>query len=220
MTGAFAASCNCYFIQLMQQAGPDALYGMAVNLGFDRPVLPAENYRTARAALPTLEELQASPAALANLSFGQGALLATPYHIAQLVDTVVNGGEVRRPSAVLGTVDPEGSLTPAPDTPPGIGFSPKTAAVLKEMMIAAVGEGSTGAAANPFNGGAGGKSGTAESGWNTAAGRAVQGWFAGFYPAASPRYVITVLAEDCTATGASAAGVFHRLCDGLSTFAE
>lgn len=218
MTGAFAASCNCYFIQLMGEVGPEAMYYTAAALGFDRPILPAENYKTARAAIPTLEELQASPPALANLSFGQGALLATPYHIAQLVATVVNGGEVRRPSAVLGTVDAEGYLTPAPDTPPGAGFSLETAVILKKMMIAAVGEGSTGAAANPINGGAGGKSGTAESGWLTSSGKAVQSWFAGFYPAAAPRYVVVVLAEDSGATGASAAGVFHRLCDGLYTF--
>ncbi len=57
---------------------------MAVACGFDRPIVLAEGLKTARAVLPTEEDLQ-SPAAVANLSFGQGGLLATPVHMAQLV---------------------------------------------------------------------------------------------------------------------------------------
>lgn len=218
MTEAFARSCNCYFIELMQDVGAGPLYYMAVALGFDRTVLLAENYKTARATIPSLEELTASPPALANLSFGQGALLATPYHVAQLVGTVVNGGEVHRPSVVRGTVDKEGAFTPAATTPPQTAFSATTAETLRRMMIAAVGEDSTGTAANPLNGGAGGKTGTAETGWITENGRSVQNWFVGFYPAEQPRYVIAVLAEDSGTTGVSAAAVFHRLCDGLYSF--
>lgn len=215
MTEAFACSCNCYFIQLIQDVGANALYNMAVTLGFDRAVLLADGYRTARAVLPTAEELQVSRAALANLSFGQGALLASPVHAAQLVHTVLNGGELLRPSVVKGTVDGTGVVTPIAQTPPQTAFSSATAATLQQMMVAAVGEGATGEAANPLNGGAGGKTGTAESGWITERGEAVQNWFVGFYPAEQPRYVLAVLAEDSGATGASAAPVFHRLCDGL-----
>lgn len=215
MTEAFACSCNCYFIQLMQDVGAGALYNMAVTLGFDRAVLLAEDYKTARAVLPTLEELMASRATLANLSFGQGALLATPVHLAQLVQTVVNDGELLRPSVVKGTVDTAGVVTPTEETPPQTAFSALTAATLQQMMVAAVGEGATGEAAAPLNGGAGGKTGTAESGWVTDSGEVVQSWFVGFYPAEQPQYVLAVLAEDSAVTGASAAPVFHRLCDGL-----
>lgn len=215
MTEAFACSCNCYFIQLMQDVGAGALYNMAVTLGFDRAVLLADNYKTARAVIPTREELMASDATLANLSFGQGTLLATPVHLAQLVHTVVNGGELLRPSVVKGTVDTAGTITPAAYTPPQTAFSALTATTLRHMMIAAVEEGATGEAAKPLNGGAGGKTGTAETGWITQNGEAVQNWFVGFYPAEQPRYVIAVLAEDSNATGVSAAPVFHRLCDEL-----
>ena len=218
MTEAFACSCNCYFIQLMQEVGARPLYDMAVALGFDRAILLGDNCKTARAVIPSLGELTNSPAALANLSFGQGSLLATPMHIGALAQAVVNGGEWLRPSVVRGVSDKYGTLSEAAATPPQTAFSPATAAVLKEMMIAAVGEESTGAAACPLNGGAGGKSGTAETGWFADGREKVQNWFVGFYPAGTPRYVVTVLAEDFGATGASAPAVFHRLCDGLYTF--
>lgn len=218
MSEAFACSCNCYFVQLMQEVGAAPLYYMAVALGFDRAVVLTDNYKTARAVLPTLEELLASRPALANLSFGQGTLLATPVHLARLVQTVVNNGELLRPSVVQGTMNAQGEVTAIGQTPPQSAFSAATAATLRNMMCQATVAGSTGEKARPLNGGAGGKSGTAESGWETADGRAVQNWFVGFYPAEQPRYVVAVLAEDSETTGAQAAPVFRRLCDGLYTF--
>ena len=82
-------------------------------------------------------------------------------------------------------------------------------------MVSAVGEGATGESANPANGGAGGKTGTAESGWVTENGEVVQNWFVGFYPAEQPQYLVVVLVEDANTTGASAAKIFNRLCDGI-----
>ena len=190
---------------------------MAVDLGFDRAVLPAENYKTARAVLPTLEELQSSAASLANLSFGQGSLLATPYHMIQLLSAVVNDGAMLRPSVVYETTDAEGSVKANGITPAQTTFSPTTAALLRQMMEAAVAEGATGEGASPANGGAGGKTGTAESGWITEKGESVQSWFVGYYPAEAPRYLVVVLAEDFNNTKTSAATVFNRLCDGLYT---
>ncbi len=217
MTEAFSLSCNCYFIQLIADVGAELLYQTAVDLGFDRAVIPAENYKTARAVLPTLGELQSGAAALANLSFGQGTLLATPYHMIQLLSAVVNDGEMHRPSVVYGTMDIDGVVKANDITPPQTAFSPATAAVLRQLMVAAVAEGATGEGAAPANGGAGGKTGTAESGWITENGETVQNWFVGYYPADEPRYLIAVLAEDYNNTNTAAATVFNRLCDGLYT---
>ncbi len=215
MEKAFALSCNCYFIQLVQDIGAASLYRTAVELGFDRAVIPAENYKTARAVLPTLQELQTSAAALANLSFGQGGLLATPYHMIQMLTAVVNDGVMQRPSVVRGIMEKDGSVKLNAATPGQSAVSASTAAVLRRLMVAAVAEGATGESAAPANGGAGGKTGTAESGWITENGETVQHWFVGFYPAEQPRYLVAVLAEDCNHTGASATAVFNRLCDGL-----
>lgn len=219
MQEAMERSCNCYFIQLMQEVGAEALYAMAADLGFDRAIFPAENYKTARAVMPSRETLVSSRAALANFSFGQGELLATPFHLAQLVATVVQEGEIHRPSVVAALADVNGAVEPVAETPPQTAFSAETARVLKNMLVSAVeAEGATGTAARPLNGSAGGKTGTAESGWSTDTGTQVQNWFVGFYPAESPRYVVTVLAEDSGTTHCSAAEVFRRLCDGLYSF--
>ena len=210
----FAQSCNPYFIQLAQEFGSEKLYRMACLLGFDSPLLPAVNFTTARAQFPTLEELS-QPTVLANISFGQGDLLATPLHIAQMTSCIVNGGKFYRPNLYAGSVSISGKLTETVIDPPTPVCSQKTADIIKEMMIKVVTEGS-GASAMPLIGGAGGKTGTAETGWIGKDGETmVQNWFTGFYPATSPRYVITVLAEDSGRTGEAAAPVFADVCNHL-----
>lgn len=214
MVGGFADSCNPYFIQLMQMVGAQPFYDKAVALGFDRPILLAEGFKTARAVLPSETELE-SPAALANLSIGQGSLLATPLHIAQLAATVVNGGLVVRPTILQGYVDENGNVTEEETEPPVRAFSQEIADQLMEMMREVLLSG-TGKSANPLNGNAGGKTGTAETGWkqedeNTM----VQSWITGFYPSQEPRYVITVLSEGYSETKEHSSPIFKAICDEL-----
>ncbi len=214
MMDAFAESCNPYFMQLMLQAGGSSLYRMSTLFGFDRAIILAEGFKTARAVLPSEEELF-SPAAVANLSFGQGSLLATPVHVAQMVAAVVNGGKIQRPNILKGYVDKEGNLTEQALSPAQTAFSEQTAATLRDMMINVV-ENGTGNTARPDNGGAGGKTGTAETGMLNEAGKSVvQSWFAGFYPAENPRYAVAVLAEDSGGTGGKSSPVFRDICNEL-----
>lgn len=213
MFQGFAESCNPYFIQLMQQAGGDSLYNMATLMGFDRSLILAEGVKTARAILPSLDELQ-SPAAVANLSFGQGTLLATPVHIAQMVAAVVNDGQIMRPTILTGYADKEGNITEEVLFPAQTAFSKQTAQTLRELMINVVEEG-TGKSGCPEYGGAGAKTGTAETGWMENDKQVVQSWYAGFYPAENPQYVVTVLAENATNTDAKSAPVFKEICDEL-----
>ena len=214
MTQAFAQSCNPYFIRLAQKMGGQTLYTMAVELGFDRPVILAEGWKTARAVLPSETELM-SPAAVANLSFGQGALMATPVHIAQLVAAVVNDGEIIRPTILKGTVDALGNLTEETVAPAQQAFSASTARTLREMMLTVVEEG-TGRSARPFELGGGGKTGTAETGWEQDGKEVVQSWFGGFYPAENPRYVVVVLAEDTDNTGGKSSPVYKQICEEIT----
>ena len=214
MCGGFAQSCNPYYIQLMQLCGSAPLYRTACLLGFDSPILLADRYSTARATIPD-EQTLSQASVLANVSFGQGDLLASPVHIAQLTACVVNGGCYYRPNLYAGAVDVSGNLTPSKTDPPVRVCSASTAAIMKDMMIAVV-ENGTGTVAKPQVGGAGGKTGTAQTGWVGEDGETmVQNWFTGFYPADDPRYVITVLAEDSGRTGESTAVVFSSLCDSI-----
>ena len=217
MQQGFINSCNPYFIQLMQLVGGTPLYRMATAMSFNSALKLMDNYSTAPAVFPSESELL-QPTALANVSFGQGALVATPVHIAQMTAAVANGGTVRPTRLLMGTVDRYGNLDVAKEEPPITLFSPSTAEKLRSMMIRVVEEG-TGVNARPQTGGAGGKTGTAETGWLLENGSTmVQSWFTGFYPADSPRYVITVLSEDVRTTKKQSAPVFQKICDELANY--
>ena len=74
----------------------------------------------------------------------------------------------------------------------------------------------TGRSARPFELGAGGKTGTAETGWEQNGKEVVQSWFGGFYPAENPEYVVVVLAEDAENTGGKSSPVFKKICEELT----
>ena len=214
MKEAFAKSCNPYYIQLALSIGAEPVYDMAVAFGLDRAWTPAPGLSTARATLPSLKTLETSTASLCNLAFGQGELLATPVHIAQLAAAIVNGGVIYRPTLVAGTVDETGNITNAEPSPAQTVFSKATADTLYPMMVYTMVEG-TGAKGQPYYAPAAAKTGTAETGWIENGEEVVQHWFTGFFPAEKPQYVITVLCENSEATGESAAPVFREICDEL-----
>ncbi len=211
---AFIHSCNPYYIQLIQQVGSSNLYRMAISLGFGSSLTLTKGYATAPSVFPTAAELL-QPTALANLSFGQGDLTATPLHIAQMTASVVNNGSFHPLRLVKATIAADGKQTEIPQEPLVRLYSGSNAALLRDMMRGVVEEGN-GASACPEHGGAGGKTGTAETGWLAQDGNTmVQSWFTGFYPAEDPQYVITVLSEDADTTGKQAAPVFKAVCDEL-----
>jgi len=212
MKTAFAQSCNLYFIQLAQQIGGEALLNTASAFGLYDPIDLADGLSAPAAILPDLDQLY--PATLANLSFGQGALLITPLHVAQLTAIIANDGIRNTPTAVLGTVDEQGKQTL---TEKGRGervLSETTATLLQEMMEMVVQSG-TGTRAQPELSNAAGKTGTAQTGQMNGDQPVIQSWFTGYFPAESPRYIITVLAEDAENLGGDAQALFRDLADKL-----
>ena len=138
-------------------------------------------------------------------------------HIAQMVAAVVNGGEVIQPSVVKGFVDKAGNLEESAAAPAQWAFSEQTAQTLHNLMVETV-ENGTGSGGKPRVGGAGCKTGTAETGWkNDDGSEVVQSWYAGFYPAEQPEYVVVVLAEDAEGSGGQSTPVFREICDDLYT---
>jgi cell division protein FtsI/penicillin-binding protein 2 len=214
LSQGFVSSCNPYFIQLIRLAWSSALYRMASAMSFNSALVLAPGFSTASGVFPD-EGTLLQPAALANVSFGQGELTATPIHIAQMTASVVNGGSVYPARLLAGQVSTDGYITPEDEEPPIRLYSGQTAAALREMMCRVVEDG-TGATARPEKGGAGGKTGTAETGWLSADGSTmVQSWFTGFYPAQDPQFVITVVSEDAGNSKKQAAPVFKVICDEL-----
>lgn len=214
MSMGFANSCNTYFITLGLKTGGNKILDMAKRLGFGTGTTFAPGFSSDSGSLPTQAQLNV-PAALANFSIGQGQLMVTPVQVAVMVSAVANGGMLPTARIVKGIYDGSKMVTEYPGAVPNRVLTAKIAQTISSFMIKTVNEG-TGIPAKPKYGGAGGKTSTAETGW-VQNGRAInQAWFAGFYPAASPKYAIVAMCENGTAGGVDAGPVFKYIADSLS----
>ena len=129
---------------------------------------------------------------------------------------MVNGGGAVTPRLVAGSTTDGTSLTePTAVYSPRQVFLPEATAQVREMMIAVVEEGS-GTNAMPARGGAGGKTASAQTGQYVDGEEIVHAWFAGFYPAESPRFVIVVLCEGGESGGDRACPIFRDIADGIA----
>lgn len=220
MTAALEKSCNGYFIRLGQQLGAETLLQMSRQLGFGQEVPVAGALHADAGKLPSAGEL-AQSGQLANFSFGQGGLLASPVQIAAMMNTIASGGVYRTPFFVCGSVD-ETDGTPLETLAHPQSrrvMSAENAALLRKMLQQVVEEGTAQDAAG-LEEGAGGKTGTAQTGQFTPDGTERKNlWFAGFYLAQQPRYTIVVLQDGQVSTEHSSAAIFARLCAMLDLLA-
>lgn len=213
MNEAFAESCNVYYIQLAQQIGSEALLDMADRLGLTDDIALADSIVAPSAVLPTAYDLS-SPAALANISFGQGRLLISPLHIARMTATVASNGSLPSVMAVLGVVDDQGRWIQSETGGGETVLSAASVSALQHMMELVVSEG-TGTRAQPSDHSAAGKTGTAETGQINAGKSVEHSWFTGYFPAQDPKYVVTVLVEDIQENGKTAAEIFCEISNNL-----
>lgn len=212
MKQAIAKSCNTYFVNLMQKVPQSQFLLMAQHLGFGQKMELAPGYSSAAGTLPTLKILRI-PRALANFSFGQGDLTATPVQIAGMVNAIASGGYYTQPYLYKGMVDENLSYTeraPAQKSIPVM--SEQTAAFLRSAMAESV-ETGTSRKFKPKSGGAGAKTATAQTGRFKNGVEEVESWVAGFYPLENPKYVITVLGEGGTGGGVTCGPVFKEIAD-------
>lgn len=217
MYEAFSSSCNLYFIQLAQLVGAEAILQMADLLGLTEQITLCSSIQASPCVLPDTDELR-TPAALANLSFGQGRLLLTPLHVARMTAIIANSGHYITPSLVMGTVTKDKQRKPlAQNTARREGesvLSPDHARILQSMMVKVVNEGTGKKAA--LNGvSAAGKTGTAQTGQFREDRPVVHSWFTGYFPAEKPKYVVTVLVEDAQPQDKNAAQLFCEISNNL-----
>ena len=216
LSAALAKSCNGYFVRLGQQLSAETLLQTAEAFGFGRQIAVAGRLYADGGNLPTAQEL-AQSGQLANFSFGQGSFLASPVQVAAMMNAIACGGVYRTPFFVEGTVDEtQAAVSEAFSQPQGKRIlSEKTVDALREMLEQVVAEGTAQDAAG-LEEGAGGKTGTAQTGQFTPEGVERKNlWFAGFYPASQPKYTIVVLQDGQTDPACSSAAVFARLCTAL-----
>lgn len=218
---ALAESCNCYFVQLGLRLGAQTVHQAAERAGFGQSITVAGGVRAASGNLPDAAELE-NLGQLASISFGQGALTATPVQVAAMMNLFANGGCYVEPTFVEGIVD-EYTQTVTQSLYHPVQrqvFSAQTAEAVRQMLVGVVEDG-LGSAAAPRAGGAGGKTGTAQTGRYLEDGTEIMdAWFAGFYPAQSPQYTIVVMLDSGTHDSDDAAQVFARVADALSFFGQ
>lgn len=216
LASALKKSCNGYFIQLGQAIGAETLLEIAQEFGFGRGCWIAGNLSASAGTLPNQSEL-AQSGQLANFSFGQGSLTASPVQVAGMMNTIAAGGIYRMPSFVKGTLDETSGemLEIRTRSVAKRVISSQTAQTLCEMLVQVVEQGTAKDAAG-LTKGAGGKTGTAQTGRFDADGTELKNfWFAGFYPAEDPEYTVVVMQDGQQAPHYSSARIFARLCELL-----
>lgn len=219
LTQALEQSCNCYFIHLGLQLGAQAVEQAAQACGFGTATAYMGTQTTAAGNLPDEEQLR-DLGQLASISFGQGALTASPVQVAASINVFANQGRYIEPTFVEGIVN-EYSQTVTESLYSPIqrqAFRSDVAQTVQKMLVSVV-ENGLGKPAKPLHGGAGGKTGTAQTGRFQEDGEEIMdAWFAGFYPAENPQYTIAVLLDSGTYSSDDAAAVFAKVTTDLGMY--
>ncbi|MEI6675801.1 MAG: penicillin-binding transpeptidase domain-containing protein [Verrucomicrobiota bacterium] len=198
---ALARSCNSWFYQVGIKAGPNAFLGVARRLGFgERSGLPLIGETPGLVPsdewMLKNEHRRILDGDTANLSIGQGSLLASPLQVAQAMAGIANGGALPRLRLVSQIQDIRGRVVKVtiPERKHWLGLDPKAVEVVREGMSDVVNSGyGTGSAGVLTYTQLCGKTGTAQ--WGPKTKNQSLAWFAGFLPKDNPRYAFAVLYE-------------------------
>lgn len=212
---AMTNSCNTYFINLAECLDTVKFRQLANDIGFGRENWLCAGITGSAGVLPTVEDLRI-PAELANFSFGQGKLTATPLQITQLVCTIANKGEMPVLRLVRGlTIDGE-YVSGEKEVRVSRIMKEDTAEQLRKMMIMAVRDNKN-SNARSRKVSVGAKTSTAQTGRFDEKGEELcNAWITGFFPARKPRYAVTVLIEDGGYGNDAAAPVFRKIAEEIT----
>ncbi len=219
MEQALEQSCNCYFIHLGLQLGAQGVHDTAFGAGFGQSTPLAGQLETAAGNLPSAAQLQ-DKGQLASVSFGQGALTATPLQVAAFMNLFANRGTYIAPTFVEGLVNEyDQSMMQSLYAPVQRQvFSEEIAEQVRRMLVGVVEDG-LGKAAKPELSTAGGKTGTAQTGrYDENGEEKMDAWFAGFYPAEEPRYTVAVMLDEGDHGSTDAARIFRKVAEALYYF--
>jgi len=197
---ALARSCNPWFYQVGIDVGPTAFLSLARRLGFgERSGLPLMGETPGLVPndewMLKNEKRRILDGDTANMSIGQGSLLASPLQVAQAMAGIANGGALPRLQLIMQIQDPRGRVIKAtvPERRNWLGLDPKAVEIVREGMNDVVDSGyGTGRSGSHSDTGLCGNTGTAQ--WNKTRNQRLA-WFAGFLPKDNPRYAFAVLYE-------------------------
>lgn len=196
---ALARSCNTWFYQVGIDTGPDVFLGLARRLGMgEKSGLPLIGETAG--LVPSNEWMMENEKRrilngdTANMSIGQGSLLASPLQVAQMMAGIGNGGALPKLSLVSQIQDTRGRVVRSvvPERKNWLGVDPVSVEIVRDGMRDVV-SGGTGTSGNLSFTTLAGKTGTAQ--WGPPSLNQRLAWFAGFLPHDNPRYAFAVLYE-------------------------
>ena len=198
---AIARSCNPWFYKVGMQTGPTAFLSVARRLGFGSKTLLPLTGETA-GLIPTHEWMRENHGRklmdgdTANLSIGQGVMLASPLQVAQAMAGIANGGALPKLRLVRQVQDVTGRVLVSnqPERRNFLNLDPEAVSVVQEGMMQVVhagyGTGKRGSLSYTI---LCGKTGTAQ--WGPKSKEQRLAWFSGFFPLENPRYAFAALYE-------------------------
>ncbi len=198
---ALARSCNTWFYQVGIDVGPSAFLGLSRRLGLgEKSGLPLIGETPG--LVPSNEWMMKNEGRrildgdTANMSIGQGSLLASPLQVAQMMAGIGNGGALPKLSLVTQEQDTRGRVVHAmiPERKNWLGVDEQAVQIVREGMRDVVEKGyGTGKSGGLSYTSLAGKTGTAQ--WGPPRLNQRLAWFAGFLPYDNPRYAFAVLYE-------------------------
>lgn len=217
MTKALSESCNCYFVNLGNEIGGEAIYNFANLAGFGESTVFAQNLMTAKGNLPSAKVLKNS-GERANISFGQGQLMVTPAQINAFMNIFANKGVYVSPVFVEGIVNQNTKIMQQSLYLPmqRKAFSENTSEEIRSMLTQVVSDGLA-KGAKPSQSTAAGKTGTAQTGrLDEKEEEYMNAWFSGFFPAENPQYTITVLLDEGHHGSDEACTIFADIANAIN----
>lgn len=223
MCRATALSCNGYFVMLSELMESNVILDMAYKLGFNKTINFSENlsdksFSPAQGRLPYLRSLD-NPKTLANFSFGQGSLLATPIQIVGLINSIASGGIYNEPRLIEGLTDQKLDFIKKPkeDIKNVKVYSKETAENIKEFMRASaqIGTSQKGSSQEiPIAA----KTATAQTGIKINGRNVLQAWFSGIFPLdrnPNNSYSMVILSEDGQGGANSCGPLFKEIVENM-----
>lgn len=222
---AIARSCNTWFYQVGIDVGPSSFLNLSRSLGFgERSGLPLIGETPGLVPndewMLKNEKRRILDGDTANLSIGQGTLLASPLQVAQAMAGIANGNILPKLQLVRQVQDTRGRVVqnPPPERKKWLGLDPKAVKVVQQGMSDVVNSGGgTGQSAGLSYTTLCGKTGTAQ--WGPKSKNQRLAWFAGFLPKENPRYAFAVLYEgrpgETVSGGRMAAPMVRKFFEGI-----
>ena len=222
---AIARSCNTWFYQVGIKVGPTAFLSLSRRLGFgERSGLPLIGETPGLVPndewMLKHEKRRILNGDTANLSIGQGVLLASPLQVAQAMAGIANGGALPKLQLVRQVQDTRARViqAPIPERKNWLGVDSKAVEIVHAGMSDVVNSGyGTGRSAGLSYTTLCGKTGTAQ--WGPKSKNQRLAWFAGFLPADNPRYSFAVLYEgrpnERVSGGRMAAPMVRKFFEGI-----